>query len=318
MPALTAPDRQLLQDALEAVVAAQPVSALRAGQVRLALEARLGAETSYRLRREVHRLVVALEEGVPTGLVRRLPLTETSLGRVARDLAESRGWTWQVASEAAELWAAALGSPLTAVMPEGAAETSSRPRPAAEVAGLSLDATMAPPGQADAAPQVAEVAPERPAGPVEWPPMRKTVRQAVAVLEGPPPVAGAHGAAGMSIALSSVLLTALVVVLCLPIFLWDARGGVLPLIGIALATPIAKRSRYGVLTAHEEGVRFTPYKPRTRAPINAEAVRAPWSQVRVKEGFITRVEWDGTSVQLLPRGRDVGRAMARAAAGASR
>jgi hypothetical protein len=148
--------------------------------------------------------------------------------------------------------------------------------------------------------------------------MRRSVRGTVGALDGPPALAGAHGAAGISIMVSSALLTALVVVLCLPIFLWDARGGVLPLVGILLATPVAKASRYGLLTVHEDGVRFTPYKPRTRAPINAEAVRAPWSQVRVREGFITRVEWEGTSVQLLPRGRDVGRAVATAVSGATR
>ncbi len=318
MPDLSPADRGLLVETLAAVVATQPVTSLRPGQLRPALEERLGAEPAYRLRREVHRLVVALEEGVPAGLVRRLPLTGTSLGRVARDLAEARGWTWEAASTACELWAAALGSPLTAVLPQGPGDSSSSPRPAAVAAALPLDVTMAPPGAERVPSQSPSRSPSAPGSVPAWPTPRRDVKQAVDKLGPDRPVLGAtHAAGGLPLLLVAGLLTTLVVVLCLPIFLWDARGFLLPVLGAALAAPLARRARFGLLTAYDGSVAFTPYAPRSRDPRVEETVTAPWTALTVQEGLVSRIEWDGHRVQVGPRGRALVRTL-HAAVGAAR
>jgi hypothetical protein len=102
------------------------------------------------------------------------------------------------------------------------------------------------------------------------------VRQAVTKLAPEQPVLGAaHAAAGLPLLLVTALLTTLVVVLCLPIFLWDARGFLLPVLGAALAAPVARRARFGLLTAYDGSVAFTPYAPRSREPRDAETVSAP-------------------------------------------
>ena len=94
---------------------AQP-SILRRG-----LNELLGADAT-RLRAQVHLLVVAADEKVPT----RLAVAggdPARLGEIAQDLAATRGWTDEAASWAVTTWAAAMGPatstsvPLTSVPP---------------------------------------------------------------------------------------------------------------------------------------------------------------------------------------------------------
>lgn len=91
--------------------AAQQSTAIRPGQLKLRLQARFAVAVPPEdpaLRGRLHRAVVAAEEHVPTRLVSLAPLTENTLHRLASELAERRGWSYEAALSTTWDWAAAL------------------------------------------------------------------------------------------------------------------------------------------------------------------------------------------------------------------
>jgi hypothetical protein len=115
---------------------------------------------------------------------------------------------------------------------------------------------------------------------------------------------------GLPLALVAALFTALVIVLCLPIFLLDANSGLLTVVGVALGSLLARQLGQGVLTAAPGGLTFTPYSSGLRAARPDKAFEVPWTQVEVREGFVSRLDLAGRSIQVGPGNR----AFARAAA----
>ena len=82
--------------------------ASRPSQLRSRLNRILGEEATTH-RREVHLVVTALDENVPTELRAAAPLSRADLDRHSEALAAARGWTAEAGAAAVGLWVSALG-----------------------------------------------------------------------------------------------------------------------------------------------------------------------------------------------------------------
>ncbi len=305
-------DRDLLVQGLSRAVADQAAHALRPGQLRHRLQEELGPEDAQRLRRDVHRLVAAAEENVAAHITRRLPLTPQALGRLAGDLADRRGWSWVAASTTAEVWAAALGSPVRAEEPDPFRDTSSA-RPSAEPASLPPEATALPPG-AFVAPVPSEVNPARESRPspaeAAWPQTSKNIAAKLAQAQVTERVHGATLAyGGLPLVVYAGALIALTVTMCLPILVLDAGGPLLTVFAVLLALPLVHLAGYGILRATDDGVVFLPYAGALSSPRPDQAIASTWGDLRVEEGAVSSVWVAGRRVQLGPRNRDFARAL---------
>jgi hypothetical protein len=279
------------------VAVATPADAGRPGRLRQRLEEALGPEDSVRMRRLVHQVVAASEENVPNDLRRINPLTSQSLQRLSQDLAAARGWSPEAAQRATQLWASALGFADLA--------SSSWPRvpspPPHTAPPAALSATLLP-----EAPPAGSVPPGPPSPPLgaagpAWPPVPKTFRNHTANVAGEPALGVTLGYAGMSLPLCVVLGVSMTVVLCLPILVLGATGGLLPLLAIGGGKLLVARLGRGALVASALGLEFTPYDTSLRKPKPEQSFGAVWSQVSVEPGRVSVLRVAGRRVQVGPR-----------------
>jgi hypothetical protein len=292
-------DHAVMVAALRAVLASDPEDAGRPSRLRLHLDGVLGPDEAHRLRRLVHQVVAASEDNLPVNLTRIAPLTAESLQRLSGELAQARGWTDVVSRRTTQIWATALGFEELVASSWPREPVPERPA-AGPVAAHPVAATSVPP--APPAPRAAATAPA-------WPAPSRQVARLTHGLEGGA-WAAVVGYAGLPLALVAALFTALVIVLCLPIFLLDANSGLLTVVGVALGSLLARQLGQGVLTAAPGGLTFTPYSSGLRAARPDKAFEVPWTQVEVREGFVSRLDLAGRSIQVGPGNR----AFARAAA----
>lgn len=262
----------------------------RPGRLRGRLDEALGPEDSARLRRLVHQVVAAAEENLPHDLRRIAPLTPQSLHRLSQDLADARGWTPDAARRTTQLWASALGFADLAASswprePQG-------PQPASAPAP---EATQLPPQQAPAV--------RADAAPVPWPKTPKTFAAHTTTRSGEPALGATLGYAGMSLPLCVTAGVALVVVLCLPIFLVGAKGGLLPILAIVGGRVLVSQLGRGAVVASASWIEFTPYDVSLRKPKPEGAFGAAWSQVELERDTVSVLRFAGRRVQLGPRNR---------------
>ena len=287
-----------------------PSAAGRPGQLRLRLEAELGAEDAQRLRRLVHQVVGAAEENLPANLRRIAPLTSESLHRLSGELAAARGWTPEAAQRATQIWAAALGFEelVASSWPREPGPPATGPvEPAPPAAGpveptpAAAQVTALPP---DPVPQEPAVPRPRPEASAPQPaPAARPEPDAGAGSGGPAVAVRAY--AGISLVLCVALFALLVVAFCVPIAFLGVEALLLvvlglPVFGTLLLSLLARQLRRGVLVASPEGLQFTPYDPRTRSPRADQSSSAPWGQVTVQSGFVTRYRFAGSSLQVGP------------------
>ena len=148
-----------------------------------------------------------------------------------------------------------------------------------------------------------EVAGPGSAQPPAWPPMPKSLSRHSQTTTGIPAlgVVLAYGGANVLLIGSGVVL--LLVVLCVPVFLWQAQGLLLPLLGFLLASVLVTRLGRGALVASTDGLEFTPYDRTMRTPKTEESVHAAWSDVSVEPGFVSRFTFGDHQIQVGPRNR---------------
>lgn len=288
----------------------------RPGRLRGRLEAALGPEDSTRLRRLVHQVVAAAEENLPHDLRRIAPLTPQSLHRLSQDLADARGWTPDTARRTTQLWASALGFADLAASswprdPDGPASSASPhlPHHPHQALALAPDATMLP--------QALLPGGVRPAGArVPWPAVPKTFAAHTSTRSGEPALGVALGYAGMSLTLCVVATVTMTVLLCLPILVLGATGGLLPILGVLGARVLVSRLGRGAVVASQSWIEFTPYDASLRKPQPEKAFGAPWSQVVVERDTVSVLRFSGHRVQLGPRNRAFAAAVAQQVEGA--
>ena len=261
----------------------------RPGRLRGRLDAVLGPEDSTRLRRLVHQVVAAAEENLPHDLRRIAPLTPQSLHRLSQDLADARGWTPDAARRTTQLWASALG------FADLAASSWPREPGPVEQGALSGPATQLPPAPPSPVPHGA--------GPAPWPKTPKTFAAHTTTRSGEPALGAALGYAGMSLPLCVTAAVSMTVLLCLPILLIGAKGGLLPLLGMLGARVLVSRLGRGAVVASASGIEFTPYDTSLRKPQPERAFGAPWSQVEVERDTVSVLRFAGRRVQVGPRNR---------------
>lgn len=307
------------------VAVATPADADRPGLLRQRLAEALGPEDSVRLRRFVHQVVAASEENVPHDLRRINPLTSHSLQRLSHDLAAARGWTPEAAQRATQLWASALGFADLASSswpreslpsPPSVPSPGARPPLAATVLPDTPPAPPCGPAPTPVPAPPAAAAPMPAAGtPPPWPPVPKTFRQVTTNVAGEPALGVALAYAGMPLALCVALGVTMTVVLCLPILLVGAAGGILSIVAIAGGKLLVAGLRRGALVASVNGLEFTPYDVSLHKPRPEQAFGAVWSQVSVEPGSTSVVRMAGRRVQVGPRNKAfVAAAAARARA----
>jgi hypothetical protein len=313
MQELAESDRDLLVQGLGRALASQAAHTMRPGQLRHRLNEELGQDDAQRLRRDVHRLVAAAEENIAAHITRRLPLTSQALGRLAGDLSDRRGWTWSAASSTAEVWAAALGSPVRAEEPDPLRDSSSARPPAAPLPLVTEETALPPDTSGPSGPD-----PENPALPTshavarpEWPETSKHVAAKLAQATAVEPYHAATLAYGgiPFLAFASGLIT-LTVLMCLPVILLDARGPLLAVLAALLALPLVHLAGYGILRVTDEGVVFLPYAGALSSPRPDQAIATRWGDLRVEEGWVSSLWVDGHRVQLGPRSGRFARAVA--------
>lgn len=290
------------------VAVATPADADRPGRLRQRLDEALGPQDSVRLRRLAHQVVAASEENLPHDLRRITPLTAQSLQRLSQDLAAARGWSPEAAQRTTQLWASALGFADLASSSwprDGSATAQPRPSPPAASPPL-LSATLLPEARPAATPR-----PGPPPGPdplplgeaPPWPPVPKNLARHTTNLAGEPALGVTLAYAGMSLPLCVVLGVALTVVLCLPILIVGATGGMLAILAIGGAKLLVSRLRRGALVASASGLEFTPYDTSLRKPKPDQSFGAVWSQVSVEQGRVSVMGLAGRRVQVGPRNR---------------
>lgn len=311
------------------VAVATPADADRPGRLRQRLDEALGPEDSVRLRRLAHQVVAASEENLPHDLRRITPLTTQSLQRLSEDLAAARGWSSEAAQRTTQLWASALGFGDLAASSwprDGSSAPPSAPPSAfPPAAPLPLSATLLPgarpaatppPGPPPGPPAGPPPGPPRPSpgpppgpgprppGPApSWPPVPKNLARHTANLAGEPALGVTLAYAGMSLPLCVALGVAMTVVLCLPILVIGAAGGMLSIVAIGGAKLLVSGLRRGALVASANGLEFTPYDTSLRKPKPDQSFGAVWSQVTVEEGRVSVLRLAGRRVQVGPRNR---------------
>lgn len=281
-------DFRTMLAALRAAMAAP--GADRPGRLRGRLDEALGPEDSTRLRRLVHQVVAAAEENLPHDLRRIAPLTPQSLHRLSQDLAEARGWTPDAARRTTQLWASALG--FADLAASSWPRETDRPQHASTPAP---EATQLPPQPAPAV--------RVDTAPVRWPKTPKTFAAHTTTRSGEPALGAALGYAGMSLALCVTATVSMTVLLCLPILLIGAKGGLLPLLGVLGARVLVSRLGRGAVVASASWIEFTPYDTSLRKPQPEGAFGAPWSQVEIERDTVSVLRFAGRRVQLGPRNR---------------
>ena len=290
-------ETDILVEALRSALDQQP-DALRAGQLRLELERSLGLEASQALRREIHQIVAAAEEHLPTRLVRITPLTTPALARLSRELATTRGWKPETAERTTRTWAAALG------FDELAAETwplvpATGARPTASIEPAA-GATALPPAQPAG---IGDDISIRGAGPV-WPPPAKRLSLAHAESESGRPVLGVVQAyAGVSLTAFTGVISLLTVALVAVLLLLPGSGWLLVLVGVGAATYATRFLQYGALLATEIGIEFVPYDGNMRRARPERSMHATWDEVAVMLGKVSSVSAGGRRFQVGPRNK---------------
>lgn len=302
------------------VAVATPADAERPGRLRQRLDEALGPEDSVRLRRLAHQVVAASEENLPHDLRRITPLTTQSLQRLSEDLAAARGWSPEAAQRTTQLWASALGFADLASSSwprDGSSTPPPAPPPSAfppPAAPLPLSATLLPgarpaatpppgppPGTSPGPPPGSGPRPQGPAP--SWPPVPKNLARHTANLAGEPALGVTLAYAGMSLPLCVALGVAMTVVLCLPILVIGAAGGMLSIVAIGGGKLLVSGLRRGALVASASGLEFTPYDTSLRKPKPDQSFGAVWSQVAVEEGRVSVLRLAGRRVQVGPRNR---------------
>lgn len=293
--------------ALRAAVAT-PADADRPGRLRQRLDEALGPEDSVRLRRLTHQVVAASEENLPHDLRRITPLTTQSLQRLSADLAVARGWSPEAAQRTTQLWASALGFAdlASSSWPRDGSNTAPPKASSPPPSPLPLSATLLPESRPAATPRPGPPPPPRPsvdgAAP-PWPPAPKNFARHTTNLAGEPALGISLAYAGMSLPLCVVLGVAMTVVLCLPILVLGAAGGMLSIVAIGGGKLLVSGLRRGVLVASANGLEFTPYDTSLRKPKPDQSFGAAWSQVSVVAGRISVLSLAGRRVQVGPRNR---------------
>ncbi|HSV38392.1 MAG TPA: hypothetical protein VLI04_06480 [Nocardioidaceae bacterium] len=287
-----------------------PSDAGRPGQLRLRMEAALGAEEAQRLRRLVHQVVGAAEENLPANLRRIAPLTSESLQRLSGELATSRGWSQEAAQRATQIWAAAMGFEELAASSWPREPVPERPAPAEPVTPVLVEETTPPvparpePARPEPAkPVPAAKSPATPAAPTAWPKPHKQLARHTQAKTGEPALTVILAYSGMNLMLVFGLMIALTVVLCLPILFLGSSGILFPIAGALLASLLVRRLGKGGLVATEAGLEFTPYDLNLKKPDLDNVFRASWAEVTVEPGYVTTYRFAGRAVQVGPRNK---------------
>lgn len=306
-----------LVEALRAALAhlSTPV---RAGQLRLGLEDNLGPEQSQVLRREIHQVIAAAEEHLPTRLVRVTPLTPPALSRLSAELAVSRGWTPATAERATRVWAAALGFDDLAAKDWPLPRESYPSRPDFSI-DPELGVTALPPGTPNSAVTPGGASAPGATATAPWP--AATKRLAVAHPQsgtGEPVLGVTQAYAGVSLAAFTIVMVILTVALVAVLLLLPGSGWLLALAGAVAARYATRFLQYGALLATETGMDFVPYDANMRRARPEETLRAPWSEVDVELGTVSTVSAAGRRFQVGPRNRAFAAAAAAVAGGEGR
>jgi hypothetical protein len=305
---------EVLVEALRAAI--EESAPLRAGRLRPQLESRLGAEQSRLLRREIHQVVAAAEEHLPTRLVRVTPLTPSALARISAELAAARDWSPATAERTTRTWAAALGFDGLAAR-EWPAGSAASPRPPVSV-DPAIGVTARPP-EAPARgprPQAPPVLPHaaRSAADVSWPtPAKRLVAAHARSTTGEPALGVTQAYAGVSLPAFTAVVVGLTsavvaVALVLPGLAW-----LLAPVGAAAAAYSTRFLRYGALLATTAGLEFVPYDGNMRRPRPERTIRAAWPQVAGEVGTVSRLSAAGQRFQVGPRNRSFAAAAVAAA-----
>ena len=175
---------------------------------------------------------------------------------------------------------------------------------------LPLSATLLPEARPAARPAAAPrpgpppgTGPLPPRAAPPWPPAPKNLARHTANLAGEPALGVTLAYAGMSLPLCVVLGVALTVVLCLPILIIGAAGGMLSIVAIGGGKLLVSGLRRGALVASASGLEFTPYDTSLRRPKPDQSFGAVWSQVGVEQGRVSVLRLAGRRVQVGPRNR---------------
>lgn len=291
-------DTSALVEALRMSVAAQS-GTVHPGQLRLLVEESLGPERTHELRREIHQVVVAAEEHLPTRMTRISPLTASSLARLSSELASSRGWAPETAERATRAWAAALGFDDLSVTDWPAVDTSAE-RPRASIDPATVGETARPPTPA---------APEPPAA--GWPrPPRRLAKIHATATTGEPALGVVQSYAGIPFALFAGGAAVVLIGLCVTLLILTSGWAIAAGIAAAAAFALTNAAKFGALVATESGVEFVPYVANMRRPKLDEVVTAPWRDVRAEVSTVSAVDVAGTRVQVGPRNRRFAEAVA--------
>lgn len=298
-----APETSVLVDALRSAVSGQAMP-VHVGQLRQQVDAALGPEQARLLRREVHQVMVAAEEHLPSRLMQVRPLTALSLARLSSELATTRSWAPATAERTTRIWAAALGFEHLAEVQWPAPPTPAQ-RPSASIDSLELGVTAAPP-QA-----------QRPTVGAEWPkPSKRLAKNHSVSSAGEVPVGISQAYAGMPFAVFAGLLLAITVILVVAFLILPTTIGFLaPFLGFGAATALARVAGQGALVATAAGVEFVPYKGVLGSPASHPSRVGSWTEVSVEVGTVSTVTVQGQRIQVGPLGRAFAGAAATRAQG---
>ena len=285
-----APETRVLIDALRSALSGQSMP-VHVGHLRLQVEAALGREQAVAQRRQIHQVMAAAEEHLPSRLLQMRPLTVATLARLSSELAAARSWSSPTAERTTRIWAAALGFQdlAEAEWPEHVPSL----RPSASVGSLNVDVTSPPP----AAP--------RSNAEVVWPaPSGRLAKKHSTSSTGAPSLGVVVGYAGMALPVYLGLLLALTVVLVVMLFLLPPIAVVvLPLIGFGLGTVLTRMAGQGALVATEAGLEFVRFTGLMGRPAPEPSRVCGWHQVVVEVGNFSTVALDGERIQVSPFGR---------------
>lgn len=295
-----APETSDLVDALRAALSGQAMP-VHVGQLRLRLEGALGPERTRAMRREVHQVMAAAEEHLPSRLTQVRPLTVATLARVASELAVARSWSPPTAERTTRIWAAALGFENLAQAEWPAHQASQRP--SASIDSLGIGRTAPPPGPAAVESRVA------------WPtPPKAQLKRHPTSSIGEEPLGIAPTYAGMPLPVYLGSLAGLTALLIVVLFLAPPIVGIfLPVVGFGVGTVLTRAAGQGTLVATSEGIEYTPNTGLTGRPAAEPTGKAPWRNVEVEVGTFSSITFSGKSHQLSPRGRAFAEAAASAA-----
>lgn len=313
MPTLPEHDHRAIVVALRSVLRADAADVGRPGRLRLHLDQILGPDDAHRLRRLVHQVVAASEDNLQVNLTRIAPLTAESLQRLSGELAESRGWTTDVACRTTYIWASALGFEELVASSWPGQPGLLRPAPDVTSPLDLVPPTALPPGFVpsgvrpplvnDAEPRIGSASAALPPHGAAWPAAPRRLARVTSARSSDDDWGVAVGYSGMPLIMFGGLLAVLLVGLCTPVLFLGSGGLLFPLIGFAAASLLLRGLGVGVLNASPAGLRFTPYDGPLRRERADKAFSVPWSRLGVSEGFVSRLDLEGRRVQIGPRQR---------------